>query len=191
MLGRSTPCRTQSRSSSRAVRQIRDAELGRCQPEEGARCANRARRTIPDWRRAAGRRDEVDPIRHLIVTATGWGFNPDRDAICLNVTPAKNDGATIYKLNVKDVPVDGFWPISLYDADGYFGTERPQRLHPQQHHSEEGRDGSVAVQFGGCDGKITDCLPTMKGWHYMVRLYRPRAEDLDGSWKFPDARPVQ
>jgi hypothetical protein len=64
--------------------------------------------TIPDWRRAAGRRDEVDPIRHLIVTATGWGLNPDRDAIYLNVTPAKNDGATIYKLNVTDVPVDGF-----------------------------------------------------------------------------------
>jgi hypothetical protein len=27
--------------------------------------------------------------------------------------------ATIYKLNVKDVPVDGFWSISLYNAEGY------------------------------------------------------------------------
>lgn len=26
-----------------------------------------------------------------------------RNAIYLNITPAKNDGATIYKLNVKDV----------------------------------------------------------------------------------------
>jgi hypothetical protein len=34
--------------------------------------------------------------------------------------------------------------------------------------------GSVAVQFGGCDGKISNCLPTMAGWNYMVRLYRPR-----------------
>ena len=76
--------------------------------------------TIPDWRRAAGRRNEVDPVRHLIVTATGWGLNPDKDAIYLNVTPSKNDGTTIYKLNVKDVPVDGFWSISLYNAEGYF-----------------------------------------------------------------------
>ena len=39
-----------------------------------------------------GREDEVDPVRHLIVTATGWGLNPDKDAIYLNVTPSKNDG---------------------------------------------------------------------------------------------------
>jgi hypothetical protein len=42
------------------------------------------------------------------------------------------------------------------------------------------------VQFGGCDGKIPNCLPIMKDWNYMVRLYRPRREILDGSWKFPD-----
>jgi hypothetical protein len=28
------------------------------------------------------------------------------------------------------------------------------------------------------------------GWNYMVRLYRPRAEVLNGNWKFPDAQPV-
>ena len=76
--------------------------------------------TIPDWRHAAGRKGEVDAVRHLIVTATGWGLNPDKDAIYLNVTPSKNDGTTIYKLDVKDVPVDGFWSISLYNAQGYF-----------------------------------------------------------------------
>ena len=49
-------------------------------------------------------------------------------------------------------------------------------------------DGSVAIQFGGCEGKIANCLPIMKGWNYMVRLYRPRKEILDGSWKFPEAQ---
>ena len=38
----------------------------------------------------------------------------------LNVTPAKNDGTTVYRLTVKDVPVDGFWSISVYNAEGYF-----------------------------------------------------------------------
>ena len=33
---------------------------------------------------------------------------------------AKNDGKTIYKLTVKDVPVDGFWSISVYNAKGYY-----------------------------------------------------------------------
>jgi len=44
----------------------------------------------------------------------------------------------------------------------------------------KGSDGEVAFQFGGCDGKIPNCLPTMPGWNYMVRLYRPRPEVLDG-----------
>jgi hypothetical protein len=50
--------------------------------------------------------------------------------------------------------------------------------------------GGVTVQFGGCDGKIPNCLPIMKGWNYIVRLYRPRAEILNGKWKFPEAQVV-
>jgi hypothetical protein len=30
----------------------------------------------------------------------------------------------------------------------------------------------------------------MPGWNYMVRLYRPRKEILDETWKFPEAQPV-
>jgi len=30
----------------------------------------------------------------------------------------------------------------------------------------------------------------MNGWNYMARLYRPRAEVLNGTWKFPEAQPV-
>ena len=36
----------------------------------------------------------------------------------------------------------------------------------------------------------THCLPIMEGWNYAVRLYRPRPEILDGSWKFPSAEPT-
>jgi hypothetical protein len=46
-------------------------------------------------------------------------------------------------------------------------------------------DGSIPVQFGGCDGKVPNCLPIMPGWNYAVRLYRPRAEILNGTWTFP------
>ena len=147
--------------------------------------------TIPDWRRAAGRRGEVDPVRHLIVTATGWGLNPDKDAIYLNVTPSRNDGKTIYKLNVKDVPVDGFWSISLYNAEGYFEPNILDAYTLNNITAKRAADDSVVIQFGGCDGKIPNCLPIMKGWNYMVRLYRPRAEILNGKWTFPHAEPVQ
>ncbi|MGB8608549.1 DUF1254 domain-containing protein [Bradyrhizobium sp.] len=146
--------------------------------------------TIPDWRRAAGGRNEVDPVRHLIVTTTGWGLNPDKDAIYLNVTPSKNDGTTIYKLDVKDVPVDGFWSISLYNAQGYFEPNNLNAYTINNITAKKSDNGSVAVQFGGCDGKIPNCLPIMAGWNYMVRLYRPRGQILDGAWKFPEAGPA-
>ena len=29
-----------------------------------------------------------------------------------------------------------------------------------------------------------------KGWNYIVRLYRPRAEILNGKWTFPEPHPV-
>jgi hypothetical protein len=146
--------------------------------------------TIPDWWHAAGRRNEVDPIRHFIVTATGWGLNPDKDAIYLNITPAKNDGTTVYRLNVKDVPVDGFWSISLYNAQGFFEPNKFNAYTLNNVTAKKAPDGSVAIQFGGCDGKIPNCLPITKGWNYMVRRYRPRAEIVNGTWKFPEATPV-
>ena len=68
--------------------------------------------TVPDFRGAFGTKEQVDPVRHLIGTAAAWGGNPDKDATYLNVTPAKNDGTTIYKLQVGNVPVDGFWSVS-------------------------------------------------------------------------------
>ena len=146
--------------------------------------------TIPDFKGAFGTKEAVDPIRHLIGTALGWGGNPDKDAFYLNVTPEKNDGKTVYTLNVKDVPVDGFWSISLYDADGYFEKNDLNAYSLNNITAKKGEDGSVSVQFGGCDGKVPNCLPIMDGWNYTVRLYRPRAEILDGSWKFPEPQPA-
>ena len=143
--------------------------------------------TIPDFKGAFGKKGEVDPVRHLIGSAAAWGGNPDRDAIYLNVTPAKNDGKTIYKLTAKDVPVDGFWSISLYNAEGYY-QKNPQNAYTLNNiTAKKSDDGSITIQFGGCDGQTPNCLPIMPGWNYMVRLYRPRAEILDGKWKFPEA----
>lgn len=134
--------------------------------------------TLPDLKRAGGRRDAVDPVRHLIGTASGWGLNPDKDAIYLNVTPARNDGKVVYRLNAPgNVPVDGFWSITVYDATGHFRKNDLNTYSLNNVTARRNADGSVPVQFGGCDGKILNCLPVVEGWNYMVRLYRPRAEN--------------
>lgn len=140
---------------------------------------------------AFGPKGQVDPVRHLIGTAAGWGGNPDKDATYLSVTPTKNDGQTIHTLIVPgDVPVDAFWSISLYNAQGYYEKNSYDSYSLNNITAEKSADGSVAVQFGGCDGKIANCLPIMPGWNYTVRLYRPRVDILNGSWKFPDPQPV-
>jgi hypothetical protein len=146
--------------------------------------------TILDNKRMFGSRTEVDPVRHLIGSAMLWGGLPEKDALYLNITPDKNDGAAVYQLDVQDVPVDGFWSITVYNAKGYLEPNRYNAYSLNNITAKKSADGSVAVQFGGCDGKISNCLPTLAGWNYMVRLYRPRAEVLSGAWKFPEAQRV-
>jgi hypothetical protein len=146
--------------------------------------------TLPDTKRTFGPKDHVDQVRHLIGTAFAFGGNPEKDALYLNVTPARNDGATVHRLTVKDVPVDAFWSISLYNAEGHFQKNAFDAYAINDTTARRNPDGSVPIVFGGCDGKIPNCLPIMNGWNYMVRLYRPRAEILNGTWKFPEAQPV-
>jgi hypothetical protein len=144
--------------------------------------------TLPDLRQAFGARGQVDPVRHLIGTASGWGGNPDTEAISLNVTPLVNDASGIYILTVRDVPVHAFWSITVYDGNGWFTKNDPGAYSVNSIAAVKNGDGSVTVQFGGCDGRSTNCLPITPGWNYMVRLYRPRPEILDGTWQFPDAQ---
>jgi hypothetical protein len=144
--------------------------------------------TVPDAKDMFGPRGKIDPVRHLIGSAAAWGADPQEDALYLNVTPAENDGKTIYRLSVKDVPVDGFWSVSVYNERGYF-VPNPQNAYSLSNiTAKRGEDGSFAIQFGGCDGKIENCLATPPGWSYLVRLYRPRPEILNGGWKFPEAQ---
>lgn len=146
--------------------------------------------TTSGFKGAFGNQGKVDPVNRLLGAAAGWGGNPDKDATYIGETPARNDGKTVHRLTVKNVPVDGFWSISLYNAKGYFEKNPLNAYSLNNVTAKKEADGSYKVQFGGCDGKVSNCLPIMPGWNYTVRLYRPRAEILNGTWKFPKAQPV-
>ena len=136
---------------------------------------------------AFGSKEEVDPVRHLAGTAAGWGGLPDREARYIGVDPGLPVGE--YKLTVRDVPVDGFWSISLYNAAGFFEANDRGAYSVNNITATPNADGSITVQFGGCDDGEPNCLPIMDGWNYTIRLYQPRAEVLDGSWTFPAIEP--
>ncbi|WP_313378391.1 DUF1254 domain-containing protein [Achromobacter insolitus] len=146
--------------------------------------------TIPNYNRAFGTKDEVDPIQHLIGTATGWGGNPAKDATYLGWTAPNNDGKGVYRLKVGHVPVKSFWSVIVYNADGYFEKNPYDAYSLNSLTAARSADDSIVVQFGGCDGKIANCLPIMPGWNITIRLYQPEEKILDGSWRFPEPQPV-
>jgi hypothetical protein len=127
----------------------------------------------------------------VIGAAIGWGGNPRSAADYQSFYPTQNDGKIVYRLTVKDVPVDGFWSISLYNAKGFFEKNDLNAYSVSNLTAKPNSDGSFIVQFGGCTKETTNCLPIMAGWNYTARLYRPRAEILNGDWKFPEAVPVR
>jgi len=86
--------------------------------EASLRSAREATDRLPgfDPRRAFGALDQIDPIHHLIGTARGWGGNPVRDAIYVSGEVEQNDSTTVYRLSVRDVPVDRFWRLRTHNG---------------------------------------------------------------------------
>ena len=146
--------------------------------------------TMKDASKSFGTKEEVEPVEFLLGAAMGWGGNPAKDATYLVVYPKKNDGVTPYTLNVKDVPVDGFWSISLYNGKGFFQENKYNAYSINNLTGVKNEDGSMTIHFGG-DPKQSNYLPIMDGWNYIVRLYQPHQDILDGTWKFPAPQPVK
>lgn len=137
--------------------------------------------------RMFGSEAAVDPVRHLIGTAFGWGGLPEDQAYYLNVEPRLPVGE--YALTVANVPVDAFWSITVYNEDGFLEPNPQGSYSVNSVMAARNEDGSITVHFGGCDGGRPNCLPITDGWNYLVRLYRARPEVLDGSWVFPSIEP--
>lgn len=143
-------------------------------------------RGVSRYDHAFGTRAEVDPILHLLGTASGWGGLPEYEATYVSFD--ENLPIGDYRLRLKDVPVDAFWSVSLYNAAGYF-EENPLGINSiNSITATPDNDGGVTIRFGQfsahLDG-VANALPIMPGWNYVLRLYRPRPAVLDGTWTAP------
>ncbi|MFZ5571002.1 MAG: DUF1214 domain-containing protein [Thermodesulfobacteriota bacterium] len=137
-----------------------------------------------------GDKAKLDPISHLLGTAFGWGGNPEQAAMYDNGVPEQNDGKTPYRVTVKDVPVDGFWSITVYNKAGFMEKNDQDRYSYNSVTAEKNADGSITINFGGGPGAINN-LPITPGWNYTVRMYEPKQEIINGSWSFPKAQPAK
>jgi len=145
-------------------------------------------RGVPDARKTFGSKEDVNAVRHLLATASGWGGLPENEAYYLNVEP--NLPVAAYKITVKDVPVDAFWSISLYNKAGFFEKNEYDAYSVNNISGTPDADGSFTIHFGG-DPKNVNFLPIAEGWNYVVRMYQPRREVLDGTWTFPNVEPAK
>jgi hypothetical protein len=125
--------------------------------------------------------------RYVIVL---WGGNPEAAAMYDNVVPEKNDGQTPYSVTVKEVPVDGFWSITVYNKDGFMEKNDPDVYSYNNVTAKKSPDGSITIHFGRGPDAINN-LPITPGWNYIVRMYQPKPEIIDGSWSFPKAQSAE
>ena len=137
-----------------------------------------------------GKKEETDPISHLLGAAYGWGGLPENAAIYKNAVPQNNDGKTPYFLTVKNVPVDGFWSITVYGKDGFMIKNDQNAYSYNNKTAKKNTDGSITIHFGTGSDTLNN-LPITPGWNYIVRMYQPHQEIIDGSWVFPVAQPVK
>ena len=140
---------------------------------------------------AFGRKEEVRPVDYLVGAAAGWGGLPRSAAMYTMDSVDENDGKTPHAVTVKDVPVDAFWSITVYNADGYLEANDRGVNSYNNFSAQPNEDGSYTIHFGGCEDGRVNCIPISPGWNYAIRMYEPEAEILDGSWVFPEIVPEE
>jgi len=146
-------------------------------------------RGISTYDRAFGTKAEVDPVMHLLGAAGGWGGLPEYEATYVSV----DEGLPVadYRLRLKDVPVDAFWSVSLYNAAGYFEANELGVNSINSLTAVPDDDGGVTIHLGANPAGLSNALPIMPGWNYTLRLYRPRLSVLDGTWVAPRPEAIQ
>jgi len=137
-----------------------------------------------DSSKTFGLKEDLDPVYWLLGAAVGWGGLPVKDAAYTGGFPEKNDGKTAYTMTIRDVPVDAFWSVTVYNAKGMFVVNDHNSYSFNSVTAKRGKDGSVTLRFGG-DPKQENYLHIVPGWNYVVRMYLPRKSILDGTWNFP------
>ena len=123
--------------------------------------------TVTDSTKIFGLKEELDPVYWMLGAAMGWGGLPAQDAMYAINVPEKNDGKTAYTLTVKDVPVDAFWSVTLYDGKGWMPVNEYNAYSFNNVTAKKDKDGSVTIHFGG-DPKADNFLPIVPGWNYLA-----------------------
>jgi hypothetical protein len=108
------------------------------------------------------------------------------------------EGNKSYRFRVPaNAPVEQYWSATAYDRETHAlirGVSRPS-LASNDTAVQRNADGSVDVYFGpkAPAGKESNWVPTdpQRRFELLFRLYGPKKEFFEKTWKLPDVEPVK
>jgi hypothetical protein len=145
-------------------------------------------------------------LDRALVTAIGLGANRSKDAIYPTSTEDAEgrpyDGANKYVVHFDKgrlPPVNGFWSLTMYDADYFFVPNKLDRYNLSERNKFQlNPDGSLDLYIQNASpgkDKESNWLPAPAGkFILMMRLYWPKETPpsiIDGSWKPPAVKMVK
>ena len=135
-----------------------------------------------------GPRGKVDEKTRHIAAAAAWGLFPEWDATYLNYNPGL-DVKVCYRATYQVPENNAFWSITIYGNDGFMKSENNI---VNSSNVKLNADGTFTVYYGSkalC-GEVPNRLDITDGWNFAMRIYRPGASVLNGSYKLPKVRAV-
>jgi hypothetical protein len=145
----------------------------------------------------------TDYLMRALITAIGLGANRPQDAVyptsLKDAADKVYDGANKYVIHFDKSeipPVEGFWSITMYDAQYFFVPNPINRysISPRQN-LRSNPDGSIDIHVQNASpgpDKEANWLPAPTGkFILMLRLYWPNENDpsiLDGTWTIPPVK---
>ncbi|TGD99441.1 DUF1254 domain-containing protein [Methylobacterium nonmethylotrophicum] len=138
-----------------------------------------------------------DYLQRALVTAVGLGCNLPQDAVypltTVDAAGRTLNGASKYVMRFPAgelPPVDGFWSLTMYDAD-YFFVDNPINRYSvsPRNDLEANPDGSIDLFIQTASPgaqRESNWLPAPGGpFALMLRTYWPKDAVLNGSWSPP------
>ena len=133
-----------------------------------------------------GRRNMVDPIVHLIATATGWGGNPSEEAVYnLIFPPNLTNLSDVYYIDIEtpsSIPIksNGFWSVTVYNSKSFLQFNDAASYSVNSVTAKRNDNGSIRIYFSNTHADyMKNWLYIFPGWNYVVRYYLPLKAKLN------------
>lgn len=136
-------------------------------------------------------------LKRAVVTMVGLGANSAEDAVYpilmadADGNPLTGDNDYVIHFGKDELPpVDAFWSVTMYDANGFQAANSLDRFavgdrDPLQYNADGSLDLYLQHQSPGT-GREANWLPAPKGpLGITMRLYSPKSSVLTGTWAPP------